>query len=190
MALGYTALTHLLDLALIIGLGILFPLVHLANGWLFAFAELSPHVALIYLPAFLRLMNVLVLGRLKGTLATVLGVVLLLGTFPEHDGVEWVNIACSAAGPLLALMVFERWRQRPVVLTSLRDLTTVTLIYCLANALLHHLSWALMLPEPVGSLGDVASMVVGDLVGALLGAYLLKWVASRMRWPGQRLPPP
>lgn len=178
------------DLALIIGLGLLFPLVHLANGWLFAFAELSPHVALIYLPAFLRLMNVLVLGRLKGTVATVLGGLLLLGTFPEHDGVEWVNIACSAAGPLLALVVFERWRGRPVVLTSLADLACVTLIYCVANAFLHHLTWALMLPEPVSSPKEIASMVVGDLVGALLGAYLLKWVASRISLPGQRLPPP
>lgn len=70
---------------LILGLGLLFPVVHSANGWLFSFIELTPNVSWIYLPAFLRLLNVLVLGKLKGTLATLLGGMVLLGVDKQDN---------------------------------------------------------------------------------------------------------
>ncbi len=176
---------HVLDLALIIGLGVLYPLVHQANAWLFAFAEISPNIGLIYLPAFLRLLNVLVLGKFKGTLAGLIGGSILL-LFNTHDPLPLgvVNMLCSSAGPVLAVLLFEHWRQRSVNLLSLQDLGLVTLIYCLANATLHHFAWVWMAPDHLRSPTQVLWMVIGDLVGTLIGAYLLKWAAERM------LPPP
>ena len=50
-----------------------YPLIHVANGWIFSSLEITPNVGLIYLPAFIRMLNVLVLGKVKGTLATALG---------------------------------------------------------------------------------------------------------------------
>lgn len=171
----------LLDLGLVIGLGILYPLVHTANGWVFSFAEISPNIGLIYLPAFLRLLNVLVLGKFKGTLAGLLGGLILLAADTEHPlPLAVVNMLCSSAGPLVAVLLFEHWRQRPVNLVSLADLGMVTVIYCVANALLHHFAWALVAPHMLGAPGQVLGMVLGDLVGALFGAYLLKWSAERL----------
>ena len=86
---------------LIIALAELFPVVHIANGWLFKFAEITPHISLIYLPAFLRLANVLVLGPRNGTLATLLGGVLL-----GHWGVAafpWVLAALLLGSLTIAL---------------------------------------------------------------------------------------
>jgi len=63
---------------LVIIFSVIYPLVHIANGWIFSFVEISPHISLIYLPAFLRLANVLILGRRHGSLATLLGGLLLM----------------------------------------------------------------------------------------------------------------
>lgn len=62
-----------MNFLLIILFAIIFPVVHIVNGWVFKFAEVSPHIGLIYLPAFMRLANVLILGRANGTVATLLG---------------------------------------------------------------------------------------------------------------------
>ena len=171
------------DLALILGLGIAFPLVHQMNSWMFSFAEITPSVGLVYLPAFLRLLNVLVLGKFKGTVAGLLGGALLLLLHPSEEtlSIQLVNMLCSSAGPLLAVLTFERWRQHPVDLVSLKDLGIVTLIYCVANSLLHHFAWSMVAPHLLGTPQQMIWMFFGDLIGALIGAYLLKCGASRLK---------
>lgn len=167
---------------LIIGLGLLFALVHMANDWLFAFTAYAPNVSLIYLPSFLRLLHVLLLGKIRGTLATLLGgLVLLVAGSPGYSfEIDVVNILCSAAAPLLAMLAFEQMRARQVCLTSLTDLVQVTLIYCLFNSLLHHFAWAVLSEQSLGSAQQMMMMALGDLTGALLGAYALKWTVLRL----------
>ena len=59
-------------------------------------------------------------------------------------------------------------------LTSLRDLVGLTLLYCLSNSLIHHVTWVLIEKSEVFELKEVFWMFLGDLTGALLGAYLMK----------------
>ncbi|MEY5023069.1 MAG: hypothetical protein RIS72_1644 [Pseudomonadota bacterium] len=128
-------------LILILALAVLFPATHILNGWLFEFATINHHISLIYLPAFLRLTNLLVLGPVYGTLTTVLGGLLLIGNFEETLGLAMLNIACSSASPLIALMGFRIYFNRRVQLSNLRDLATLTLIYCICNSVIHHAVW-------------------------------------------------
>jgi hypothetical protein len=176
----------MLEVFLIIASAVLFPVLHLANGWLFGFAEISPHVGLIYMPAFLRLLNFLLLGRFRGTVATALGGVLLMQSFGEPSLAEILNIACSVTGPLAALFLFRTYRGRDVSLTSLRDLAELTLVYCIINAMVHHWVWFYFDPAQLGSPQQIFFMMLGDLNGALLGAYLLKWTASHLDVQGPR----
>ena len=166
---------------LMASLGLAYPLLHVANAAVFQFAEVSPHIGLIYLPAFLRLFNVLVLGPRDGTLATLLGGALLMRHFNDSTLVGLLNILCSAGGPLIALALFKLYFKRAHELSSLRDLTVLTLIYAPANALLHHLMWSLLAPEQLASPSQVLWMVVGDLMGALLGAYAMRYAIRRYR---------
>lgn len=79
-------------------------------------------------------------------------------------------------GPLLALYVFKLHEKREVELTSLRDLTALTLMYAIANAVLHHAVWSVLDPSMLVAPTQVLWMVLGDIMGALLGAYIMKWV--------------
>jgi hypothetical protein len=169
---------------LIITLAVLYPAVHILNGWLFDFATINHHISLIYLPAFLRLFNLLVLGPVYGTLTTVLGGLLLMGNFNEALAFALFNIACSASGPLLALFGFRLLAQRHVDLTSLRDLTTLTLLYCICNSLMHHTAWQIMESTREFDLKEATWMLVGDFNGALLGAYLMKAMIDKMEKKG------
>ena len=167
----------MLELLLLPVFALLFVLLHFMTGWLFGFAELSPNISLIYLPAFLRMLSVLVLGKFRGTVATLLGGMLLMVFLGTVSTAGLANVFCSAAGPLLALWAFERVSGQAVKLTSLKDLSIVTVAYCVANALIHHAVWLAFDLKELGSGVQVFWMMVGDLNGALLGAYL----ASRRR---------
>ena len=88
----------MLELLLLPCFALLFVLLHFMTGWLFGFAELSSNISLLYLPAFMRMLSVLVLGKFRGTLATLLGGMLLmvfLGTVSMNG---LANVFCSAAG--------------------------------------------------------------------------------------------
>jgi hypothetical protein len=160
---------------LIIVFSVIYPLAHIANGWIFRFTEISQHINLIYLPAFLRLAHVLILGRLNGSLATLIGGLLLMWYFDEGTLASWLNSVCSAGGPLLALYLFGWHAKREVELTSLKDLTVLTLLYAFSNALLHHAMWSVVDRTQLVEPSQVMWMVLGDILGALLGAYIMKW---------------
>jgi hypothetical protein len=166
---------------LILVLALAYPMVHIANGFVFSFAEITPHIGLVYLPAFMRLFNVLVLGPLAGTLATFLGGMLLMRYFDEGLTLALLDVGCSAGGPLVALCLFKAGWRRDVDLSSLKDLTLLTLMYAPSNALLHHLMWSWLDPSRLTSPSQLLWMTLGDLLGALLGAYVLRWGVRRYK---------
>jgi uncharacterized membrane protein HdeD (DUF308 family) len=170
-----------MNILLIFAFALVFPVVHIFNGWAFKFAEITPHIGLVYLPAFLRLSNILILGPLSGTLATLLGGMLLMEYFGQDSLAMFLDSACSAAGPLLALYLFRWHSGRQVELTSLRDLTLLTLLYAVANAALHHGVWSLFDPARLKASDQVTWMILGDILGALLGASILRWCVLRYR---------
>jgi hypothetical protein len=173
-----------MHLLLILALAVLYPAVHILNGWLFDFATINQHISLIYLPAFLRLFNLLVLGPVYGTLTTFLAGLILMWRFDEPLISAVLNILCSCAGPLIAMMSFRLYFKRRVQLTSLQDLSILTLTYCIANSLIHHTIWLFLdTPHPF-DFQQAASMFVGDLLGALLGAYLMKAVLDFLEKKG------
>jgi hypothetical protein len=143
---------------------------------------------LIYLPAFLRMLNVLILGKVRGTLATALGGIFLMDVLNIHSVAGLLNVLCSASGPLLAVMAFQYLTGRDVSLQSLQDLGFVTLGYCVLNAIVHHLVWTLFDPAQLVAPQQLLWMMLGDFNGALIGAYALKWVAARfdIGGPAQR----
>jgi len=157
----------------------LFAGAHLSNGWLFAQMEISMHISWIYLPAFLRVAYVLVLGPVWGCAALFMGSMLLVGSGNENLLQASTNALASALGPILALWLFKVLKERPLQLSEKSDLIQLCLLYALLNALVHHAAWSLIQPDQLMAVSQMPVMVIGDLVGALLGALLFTLVMRR-----------
>jgi hypothetical protein len=55
-------------------------------------------------------------------------------------------------------------------------------VYCAANAGVHHMVWTIYDPRQLALPEMVVWMMLGDLNGALIGAYALKWLAGRFQF--------
>ena len=173
--------------AILIGsFAVLFLAVHLANSWVFQSIEITSHVSMVYLPAFLRLFNVLILGPVRGSLATLLGGVLLMQYLFDAPVIGLLNIVCSMGGPLVALLLFRVHFQRPVNLSSVRDLVLLAIACSVINPLLHHATWSVFDPVYAGTPLQLMQMVVGDFMGCLIGVGLMKWAIDRWKLAAPR----
>ncbi len=179
-----------MNLLIIIILAVVFPIAHGINALVFDFANINAHVSLIYLPAFLRVFNLLVMGPFYGTLATFLAGLILMAWFNEPLSVALLNIAASCAGPLVAMMGFRIYFKRRVLLTSLKDLAIVTVAYAICNSVLHHLTWLFIDLDQLSDANTTFWMFIGDLNGALLGAYLFKASLDYLEKKGFNFPLP
>jgi hypothetical protein len=157
----------------------LFALTHLANSWLFDHISVSNHINWIYLPAFLRVAYVLILGPFWGFTAIFVGSGLLGANFEENLLQASLNAGASAVSPVFALGLFKLLKERQLRIAQPSDLVQMCLLYALLNAVVHHFIWAYQQPEQLLSVSQLPIMIVGDLVGALLGAFLFTLLMRR-----------
>jgi hypothetical protein len=159
----------------------LFAATHLANAWVFNHLSISNHISWVYLPAFLRVLYVLVLGPLWGFMAIFLGGIALAGSgFDDNLRQALLNACASGLGPVLALGLFRLLKERRLQLSRPSDLIQLCLLYALLNAVIHHFNWASQQPEQLMSVTQLPIMIVGDLTGALLGAFLFTLLMRRL----------
>ena len=150
---------------------------HLANLWVFEFWEVTPNISWVYLPSFLRLANLLILGPLWGTCATALGgAELIFLSGQGFNGLAWLNVLASCSSAVAAYGLLHVVTQRPVALTQLKELLMLAGVYTLINPSLHFILWHAVQAYTDTSLQDFVVMAVGDLAGAVLGSMLFVWV--------------
>ena len=150
---------------------------HLANLWVFEFWEVTPNISWVYLPSFLRLANLLILGPLWGTCATALGgAELIFLSGQGFNGLAWLNVLASCSSAVAAYGLLHVVTQRPVALTQLKELLMLAGVYTLINPSLHFILWHAVQAYTDTSLQDFVAMAVGDLAGAVLGSMLFVWL--------------
>lgn len=171
-----------LDQVIIMGVAaVLFPLVHVFNAWAFQPFEFSNHISLVYLPAFLRLAHVLILGQAWGMLATALGGFLLALWNNDLSWVACMSVLASATSGAVSVWLFQLFKERPVRLLLLKDLLQLVVLYSLVNALLNHVAWTLVEQDALITVHQLPLMVLGDFLGAMLGALLFNWGARKLK---------
>jgi hypothetical protein len=161
------------------GMGVVYCVMHLLNGWALRAIEFSDHISLVYLPGFIRLANVLLLGLFWGSLSTAIGGVLLLHWSNDSLFLSLCNITTSAMSPVVAVLLMRAMQHRYVALSRLSDLIQLALLYALLNALLHHLMWSWLDPRQLMSPEQLFYMVAGDINGVILGGLFLRWLARK-----------
>ena len=150
---------------------------HLANLWVFDFWEVTPNISWVYLPSFLRLANLLILGPLWGTCATALGgAELIFLSNQGFNGLAWMNVLASCSSAVAAYGLLQLITRRPVALNQLKELLMLAGVYTLINPSLHFILWHVIQAYTEASLQDFVAMAVGDLAGAVLGSMLFVWV--------------
>ena len=173
-----SSLSRLAILLLVLTAGALFCAVHILNGWLLQSIEVTDHISFLYLPSFLRIINVLVLGMLWGTAGTAVGGSLLFFYMQDSLLLSVLNTLVSAGSVVLTVWCMQILQQRKLSLTRLSDLLLLALFNALLNALLHHLVWAEVDPNQLVSPNQLLYMMVGDINGAIVGALALRWLAT------------
>ena len=158
----------------------LFAGAHLFNGWVFGQFELTEHISWVYLPAFLRVAYVLVLGPLWGFSTIFLGSIALGGADEENLLQSLTNSIASALGPVIALWMFKILKERSLQISRMNDLIQICILYALLNALVHHVAWAYNQPTQLLSASQLPIMVFGDLAGAMLGAFAFTLAMRRL----------
>jgi hypothetical protein len=168
-------------MALAVCAGVVYCATHMLNAWLFKYLEFSDHISFLYLPSFLRLVNVLVLGMVWGTLGTAIGGALLLFTVTWQE--TWVlsiaNIFVSAGSAAMAVTLMQILQKRKLALTRLSDLLQLALLNALLNSMTHHAVWSVLEPSLLVNANQLPYMLMGDINGALVGALILRWLARR-----------
>jgi len=157
----------------------LYTSMHFFNEWIFRYTEFTEHVNWVYLPAFLRLANVIVLGEVAGSVGTGLGVLVIEVFFLNSPLTALLNMAASVLSPLLAFETFRLLNGRAFNVHLISDLFKVTCIYAFLNSLTHHLAWSIADPKQLYSFDQVPIMFLGDLVGACLGALVFTVMVQR-----------
>ena len=154
-----------------------YPFLHTVSSSFFYWAEISPNISLVYLPAFLRLFNLLVLGPVLGTIATLLGGLFLQGWMSAHFILaDYLHIACSGVGPLIAVWLFHLFRKRAFNISSPQDLIEVAILCGVGNALVHHLYWAIDKGHGPMSLFHIGFMALGDWLGIIVGVVIFAFI--------------
>jgi hypothetical protein len=171
--------TKLEMLVLTLVAGALYVFMHFFNEWVFRYTEFTEHVNWVYLPAFLRLANVIVLGEFAGSVSTGLGVLVIELFFLDSPLTALLNIAASVSSPLLAFQTFRLLTGRAVNVHYLKDLFQAASIYAFLNSLTHHIAWSIADPKQFYKVDQVPIMFLGDLVGACLGAVAFTFVVQR-----------
>lgn len=143
----------------------------LAAPWL----DIVPgQIALIFFPAFIRVMAVLVAG-FAGVLGIVAGSFLVCIFLLHQPLLEsiWVSLA-SGLGIMLACWIMRRASREETLPITLPVLLAISVLYSAINALIHGLTWWFLgINEQVTQI-ELSFMMMGDLIGVVLMFYLLR----------------
>ena len=164
-------------------LGLVYALIHHANSLFFKFFEFSSHISFIYVPAFLRLANVLVLGWFWGAIGTMVGGIFLIAAYNEVFVDAFPNVLVSSLGASSALGLFLLSHNRKFNLNLMRDWFNLTLLCAFCNATLHHVYWIAFEPYQLQQSIQVAWMIAGDVIGTIVGVIFFRLVITRVSLP-------
>lgn len=131
-------------------------------------------ISLMFLPAFVRVAAVLVAG-LAGLLGVFAGS-LFVCIFVVGDPVflSLAHSLASAAGIGLAYALMRYSLRVNSLPFTLPVLLTLIAFYSTFNALVHGLVWALLLPERLITVSQLAMMIVGDFCGVGAGFLVVR----------------
>lgn len=154
-----------------------FVLAYEVTSWLDPWVSVvDARVSLIFLPAFFRVVAVLVAG-LAGALGLFWGAVFVGLTHGDSPAVVFPHATLSALAPCLAVYLLRMALRRAMLSIDLVTLLLLGALTSLFSALLHGVYWSTFQSDTlVWGADTISLMMLGDLLGVLLGFFLLSLV--------------
>jgi len=161
---------------IIIGIASVWIALFVLNEYIFRFTQISPAINLIFIPAGLRLISVIVFSWL-GVIGLFVGGVLIGIYFIELTPLQAILLAAlSALSPFIAYSGIARALKLKPSLDGLsaRDLLIITISAALLGSAFHSLFF--LLNGSVNTFMDpFIQIFIGDLLGMLLVLYCAKF---------------
>jgi hypothetical protein len=131
-------------------------------------------ISLLYLPAFLRVVSIMVAG-IPGVIGIGLGGFLM--SWAYHDRPALLSLAETTAACLAIVLAHAALRQAMGVARP-----PITLgVYCACNAVIHGLIWGLLDVDFTLAPWQLSLMMVGDLLGVVTMFLISRIVIRRVR---------
>jgi hypothetical protein len=145
------------------------------NSWIDPWVSVvDSRVSLVFLPAFFRVVAVLVAG-LAGALGLMLGALVIGLSNGDPFLAALPQAFFSALAPCLAVYLLRIALKRSVLPFDMATLLLLAALTSIFSAALHGLFWAEFEPDTlVWGVDTVTLMMVGDLVGVILGFLTLR----------------
>lgn len=144
------------------------------SSWLDPWVSVvDSRVSLVFLPAFFRVAAVLVAG-LAGALGLFLGALFIGLAHGDSLAVVLPQATFSALAPCLAVYLLRMALRRAMLSFDLVTLLLIGALTSIFSALLHGVFWASFQSDIlVWGADTITLMIIGDLIGVLLGFFLL-----------------
>lgn len=148
------------------------------NMVIFGFSEIIPAVNLIFLPAMLRVVAVLVCGW-SGAIGLGVGVMACMSPddFSRSDLEIITDIAINIVGPYAGVAVGKQLMQVPDSLNGLtsKHIIMFSILGGISNAVFHQ-PLHFMMPSHPGFFDATITMFVGDMIGCAIMLYAMSFV--------------
>jgi hypothetical protein len=144
------------------------------SSWLDPWVSVvDSRVSLVFLPAFFRVAAVLIAG-LAGALGLFLGALFIGLAHGDSLAVVLPQATLSALAPCLAVYLLRMALRRAMLSFDLATLLLIGALTSIFSALLHGVFWASFQSDIlVWGADTITLMMIGDLIGVLLGFFLL-----------------
>ncbi len=149
---------------------LLFLLNDLLSSW---FDVVDDRIALVFLPAFVRVAAVVV-AKLAGVVGLFIGAFVISLLYGDSLGVALGISLVSACGILIAYLILLQAMGLKSLPLSLPVLLMLTFLYAPLNAVLHALAWDGFGLSAGITVVEIAYMMLGDLMGVVLIFLLLR----------------
>jgi hypothetical protein len=170
------------ELQWVVGFAAAFMLLHWLTMQAGPLFDIIPgSISLIYLPAFLRVVSIMVAGS-SGVVGIGLGVFLM--SWAYHDRPLLVSLAETTAACLAIVLAHAALRQAMGVARlpiTFWNLIAMTGIYCACNAVTHGIFWGLLEMDFSLAPWQLSLMMVGDLLGVVTMFLISRIVIRRAR---------
>ncbi len=162
------------------GFALLYVVVFLVQDRISGLVDVLPgRIAVVFLPAFVRVVAVVVAG-LAGAAGISLGSVVINAVLYQQPWeIAGAVAIASGLGVFLSYWTLRMAFGEKLPLT-LPMLMVLAVLYSAFNAMIHGLAWELLGFDQQATMADLALMMVGDLAGVVLAFALLSLFLRRL----------